>query len=88
MAKYGRGLNREIVAAVNKGTVVEPFSRTDVKNLVRKKGWLPAPTDNYINVTLANASSKTHSLTYKKFFISEGKGLYRLRNQYRGEDWL
>ena len=87
MAKYGRGLNREIVAAVNKGSISEPFSIKDVKRLINQKGWNPGPTKNHINVTLANAASEDHSVTYKKYFISTGKGLYRLKNQDIGKEF-
>ena len=88
MTKYGRGLNREIVAAVNKGEISEPFSIKDVKKLVKRKGWNPGPTENHINVTLANAASDDHSLTYRKYFMSTGKGKYRLRRTFRGEEWF
>lgn len=88
MAKYGRGLNREIVAAVNKGLISEPFSIKDVKKLVKLKDWNPGPTENHINVTLANAASEDHSLSYRKYFLSTGKGKYRLRRNFRGEEWL
>ena len=88
MTKYGRGLNREIVAAVNKCQIAEPFSIADVKKKKKMKGWDPSPTDNYINVTLANATSEDHSHTYKKYFRSAGKGKYKLRRKYRGEEWL
>jgi len=31
MPKYGRGLNREIVSAVNRGIIVEPFGTPEIK---------------------------------------------------------
>lgn len=34
MAKYGRGLNREIVAAVNVGLIDEPFSTIEIRKLI------------------------------------------------------
>jgi hypothetical protein len=37
MAKYGRGLNREIVAAVNNGVILEPFSTIEVRKLIKFK---------------------------------------------------
>jgi hypothetical protein len=37
MAKYGRGLNREIVGAVNEGTIDEPFSVADIRHFAQKK---------------------------------------------------
>ena len=88
MPKYGRGLNREIVSAVNSGIIREPFTVKDVKRLIRSKDWSPEPKDNYINVTLANAASDKHSVTYKKYFVSLGKGYYRVKNSYRGKEWL
>lgn len=88
MAKYGRGLNREIVAAVNKGIISEPFSTKDIRNLIKLKNWKPVPTENHINVTLANGASEEHSLTYKKYFLSAGDGQYKVKPQYKGKDWL
>ena len=88
MAKYGRGLNREIVSAVNTGLITEPFSTKDIRKLIKVKEWQPEPTENHINVTLANGASDKHSITYKKYFISVGDGQYKLRNQYKGNDWL
>ena len=37
MAKYGRGLNREIVSAVNAGIIKEPFSTKDIRKLIKLK---------------------------------------------------
>ena len=73
MAKYGRGLNREIVAAVNAGLISEPFSTKDIRKLIKIKNWKPEPTENYINVTLANGASDRHSITFKKYFLSAGE---------------
>jgi len=48
MAEYGRGFNREIVAAVNKGIIVEPFGISAIKQFAVLKGWtIP---DTHINV--------------------------------------
>jgi hypothetical protein len=88
MAKYGRGLNREVVAAVNAGLITEPFSTKDIRKLIKLKKWKPEPTENYINVTLANGTSENHSPTYKKYFLSVGDGQYKLRAQYKGNEWL
>ena len=85
MAKYGRGLNREIVGAVNGGHILEPFDVAEIRHFARSNGWNVPET--YVNVTLANASSEDHSLTYKKYFISEGDGLYRVRSNYKGSEW-
>jgi hypothetical protein len=88
MAKYGRGLNREVVAAVNNGSIREPFTVEDVRHLIRGKRWNPPPTANHVVVTLANGASDSHSDTYKKYFRTLGDGQYRLRDRYRGDEWL
>ena len=88
MPKYGRGLNREIVAAVNAGMLLEPFSIKDVRKLVKAKNWKPEPSENHINVTLANGASDSHSITYKKYFLSVGDGQYKVKPHYKGNEWL
>jgi hypothetical protein len=88
MPKYGRGLNREVVAAVNTGFLSEPFSTEDVRKVIREKGWVPEPPEQYVVVALANGASDEHSLTYKKYFPSLGDGLYKLRNAYKGSRWV
>ncbi|OGP75211.1 MAG: hypothetical protein A2V86_03175 [Deltaproteobacteria bacterium RBG_16_49_23] len=88
MAKYGRGLNREVVAAVNAALITEPFSTKDIRKLIKIKNWKPEPTENHINVTLANGASDKHSVTYKKYFLSVGGGQYEVKPQYKGRDWL
>lgn len=85
-AKYGRGLNREIVAAVNSGTISEPFSIDDVRNLIADRGWEVPET--YLRVCLANGASNQHSLTYQKYFVSMGQGKYRLSGKYKGPQWI
>jgi hypothetical protein len=85
VTKFGRGLNREIVAAVNTGELLEPLSTASVLDLVNRRGWKVSP--NMINVTLGNAASETHSLTFKKYFESIGRGQYRVRDEYRGLNW-
>jgi hypothetical protein len=85
MAKYGRGLNREIVAAVNAGEIKEPFGIPEVKMLVSKRKWAIAETN--INVTLANGSNDEHSPTNKKYFDYIDRGLYKLKDEYRGINW-
>jgi hypothetical protein len=87
MPKYGRGLNREIVAAVNNGLVSEPFSVADVRMVIKKKGWKPEPPEEYVTVALANGASENHSHTYKKYFLSLGEGQYKLRPEFKGLDW-
>lgn len=87
MAKYGRGLNRELVAAVNTGLISEPFSVKDVRKLIEVKGWWPSPPEAYITVALANGASDEHSETFKKYFVSIGDGTYKLRLDYKGSKW-
>ena len=87
MAKYGRGLNRELVAAVNSGIVLEPFTVSDVRKVIREKGWKPEPPDEYVVVALSNGASEEHSLSYKKYFRSLGDGQYMLRPEFKGERW-
>jgi hypothetical protein len=88
MPKYGRGLNREVCAAVNGGFISEPFAVKDVRWLIKKKGWSPEPSGQYVVVALANGASDDHSPTYKKYFVSFGDGLYILRNEYKGPEWV
>lgn len=88
MPKYGRGLNREIVAEVNSGMILEPFRVADVHKMINRKMWKLKPTDKYINSCLANGSSETHSLTYKKYFQSSEEGAYIVRKKFKGMNWL
>ena len=85
MAKYGRGLNRELVAAVNSGELAEPLTSADVQDFVRRLGWIVS--QGVVNVTLANAASETHSHTFRTYFEPLGGGRYRVRNEYRGLNW-
>ena len=59
MTKYVRGLNREIVAAVNTGELTEPLTIVSVQALVHHRRW--AVTDQFITLALVNAASETHS---------------------------
>lgn len=83
MTKYGNGLNVEFAHAVKLGLINEPFSSSDVKNFAISKGWKPSP--KYISVMLANGASEKHSLTYKKYFTTVGKGLYMLSDLAKKE---
>lgn len=76
MKKFGDGLNIEFVRAVKSGVIAEPFCTYDVLLFAKTKGW--DPSIRYINVMLANGSSQTHSLTYKKYFVRVGQGKYAL----------
>jgi hypothetical protein len=68
MSKYGRGLNREIVAAINSGIIQEPFSVAQIMKLIKIKQWNPQPSLLDINVNLSNASSKVQSPTDEKYY--------------------
>lgn len=83
MPKFGRGLNREVVAEVNAGNIKEPFSIADVKEMIQRKAWNPPPTDKYVNSCLADAASNNHSHTYGKYFESVGAGFYKVRAPYK-----
>jgi|WetSurMetagenome_2_1015567.scaffolds.fasta_scaffold75201_1 hypothetical protein len=87
MVKYGRGLNRELVAAVNTGLISELFSVKDIRKLIQVKGWRPSPPEAYITVALANGSSDEHSKSFTKYFVSIGDGMYKLRLEYKGSKW-
>lgn len=85
MAKFGRGLNREIVAAVNRGELSEPLTVSTIREFVRRRGW--PVRESHLRVTLANAASIRHSPTYRKYFEALGDGRYQVRREYRGLDW-
>ncbi|MBE7414134.1 MAG: hypothetical protein HS130_02415 [Deltaproteobacteria bacterium] len=84
MPKYGRGLGREIVGAVNRGDLKEPFNVALVRAFAKSKNW--EVPENYLLVCLANASNESHSLNFKKYFESIGDGLYRIREEYKGSE--
>lgn len=83
MAKFGRGLNREVVAEVNSGRIKEPFGVADVRKMIQRKAWKRAPPEKYVNSCLADAASNNHSHTYRKYFESAGVGKYRVRKAYK-----
>ena len=81
MPRYDRGLNREIVSAVNQGIIQEPFSVEQVKSFTKSRGW--EVPDTYLNVCLANAASNQHSATYTKYFLALGNGKYKVKQEYK-----
>jgi len=87
VAKYGRGINRELVAAVNSGIVTEPFTIANVQKVIRQNGWNPEPPENYVLVALSNGASEYHSHTYKKYFRSLGDGRYMRRPEFKEQMW-
>jgi len=85
LSKFGRGLNREIVGAVNRGELAEPLTIEVVREFALRSGW--AVRETHLRVTLANAASRGHSPTYRKYFEPVGRGRYRVRREYRGVEW-
>ena len=85
VSKFGRGLNREIVGAVNRGELTEPLTTQAVREFALKRGW--AVRETHLRVTLANATSSGHSPTYRKYFEAVGRGQYRVRTEFRGAEW-
>ncbi|MEK4351125.1 HNH endonuclease signature motif containing protein [Paenibacillus sp. FSL R5-0475] len=81
MVKYGKGLNLEIVDAVNRGEIPEIFNTSNIREFIEKKGW--EPSDNYINATLPNAATDSHSPTIKNYFVSKNNGYYELLDHYK-----
>lgn len=67
MAKHGdEGLGYEIVKAVVKGDIIEPITFKKIKDYCNTYGI--HASENYMRVTLSNATDNTHSPTYKKYF--------------------
>jgi hypothetical protein len=86
MPKYGRGLNREIVGAVNQGILTEPLTAAKVRQYAESRGW--NSPDAYIDVALSNGASSEHSQTYRKYFDALGGGKYTVKRQYKGAKWF
>ncbi len=82
MAKYGRGLNREIGAAVNLSELSKPLTTASLRQLAVLRGWKPA--ESLVQVALANAASDDRSPTYRQYLHSPGRGQYQVRDEYRG----
>lgn len=75
MAKYGRGLGREIYEAAKRGSIHQPFNVADGREYARSRGWTIPET--YIRVVLSNSEvHRGHSDTYKNYFIRIEKGQY------------
>lgn len=78
-ARYGRGLGRELIAAVNAGEIAEPFGTDELRRLIAKRGWdVPETT---VNVFLNNSSNDY--ATNGKYFVRVGPGKFKLRPEYR-----
>jgi hypothetical protein len=54
VAKYGRGLNREVVAAVNRGELAEPLTTDTVRQLAAS--W-PSPTPRATTIARRTGST-------------------------------
>lgn len=77
MARYGRGLGREIYEAARQGIIRQPFTVSQCRRYVESKGWYPPET--YMRVVLANSEvRRKHSETYRNYFIRVAEGLYRI----------
>jgi len=77
VAKYGRGLGREIYEAVRRGIIPQPFRVADCHKYILSRGWKVPKT--YLRVVLSNSEvHRGHSETYKNYFIRVDRGLYRI----------
>lgn len=85
MTKYGRGLGREVVGAVNCGELPEVFDVAVVREFAGQRGW--NPPDSYLRVVLGNAAPNDHSPGYAKYFERVDEGHYRVRDEFRGPFW-
>lgn len=85
MAKYGDGLARELVRAVNQGKLKEPLTIQKVRDFVKSKGW--DVKDSQVKSCLSNGTSNNHSHTNKKYFKRIARGQYVVAKQYRGSNW-
>lgn len=82
MAKYGEGLAKEIVKAINNGEITEPLTRKKVEELCMLKNY--DYPKNMKNVILSNSEiDAKHSDTFKRYFKRIDKGEYVLLPQYR-----
>lgn len=82
MVKYGEGLAKEIVKAVNNGEINEPLTKEKVEKLCDLKNY--DYTDNMIGVILSNSEiDAIHSPTFKKYFKKMGRGKYVVLPEYR-----
>lgn len=84
-AKYGRGLARELVSAVNCGIIGEPFTVDDERRLIQMNGWDVPETMIY--PVLYGGASNSHSSMHKKYFFELGNGQFMLRDEFRSPKW-
>ena len=76
MAKYGDGLARELVGAVNQGKLKQPLTIQKVRGFVKSKKW--GTKDSQVKSCLSNGSSDNHSPTNKKYFNRIARGQYEV----------
>ena len=77
MAKYGRGLGREIYEAARRRSIQQPFNVAACRRYARSRDWDVRET--YIRVVLSNSEvNREHSETYKNYFHRVAKGLYKI----------
>lgn len=81
MSKYGRGLGLEIVSGVKTGEITEPLTTEKIRSFCELKGW--NPSENYLEVFLANTASETHSGNYKKYIERNTRGEYVIATNFR-----
>lgn len=82
MSKYGEGLAKEIVKAVNNGEIQEPLTQEKVKELCKAKNY--KCTQNMLNVILPNSEiDAKHSPTFIKYFKRINRGEYVILPEYR-----
>jgi len=88
MPKYGRGLNREIVASVNSGSLQEPLTVDKIRKWLGNQKWGAKVPEKYTAVCLTNASSTEHSPGFKKYFEKIREGEYRVKTEFKNSKWV
>jgi len=77
MSKYGRGLGKEIYMAVNSGEISQPITVSKCREFALSKGW--EVPESYLRVVLTNSERRrTHSDTYKDYFVRVSRGKYTI----------
>lgn len=76
MAKYGKGLNKEIVDAINKGEIQKSFGIQDVIVFTKKRGWNISL--RHIGASLSNGCGRDYNGALIKYFEHFYHGAYRL----------
>jgi len=76
MAKYGKGLNKEIVDAINRGEIQNPFGIQDVILFTKNRGWNISL--RHIGASLSNGCGRDCNGSRIKYFERFYHGAYRL----------